>query len=89
MAVSHGLQFIEHGGDVPRHANLVGLGVVGLGPLYGALVRDAADGQDASGRFLTAPQCRSTRAPRLDSAGPIRAVKYRPLQARLARLSST
>jgi hypothetical protein len=28
--VGHGLQFIEHGGDVPRHADLIGLGVVSL-----------------------------------------------------------
>jgi hypothetical protein len=31
MTVGHGLQFIEHGGHIPRHADLIGLCVVGLG----------------------------------------------------------
>jgi hypothetical protein len=31
MAVSHGTQFIEHHSHVARHADLIGLGVVGLG----------------------------------------------------------
>jgi hypothetical protein len=26
MTISHGLQFVEHGGHIPRHANLIGLG---------------------------------------------------------------
>jgi hypothetical protein len=37
MVVSPGLQFIEHGGHIPRHADLIALGMVGLGLLHGAL----------------------------------------------------
>jgi hypothetical protein len=28
ITISHGLQLIEHHGHVPRHVNLIGLGVV-------------------------------------------------------------
>jgi hypothetical protein len=58
VMVRHGPQFIEHGRHVARHADLIGLGVVGLGLLDGALdvngegVRQ--DGQDACDRRLTA-----------------------------------
>jgi hypothetical protein len=34
VTVGQGLQFIEHGGDVPRHADLIGLGVVGSKPFH-------------------------------------------------------
>jgi hypothetical protein len=36
-AVSHGLQFIEHGGDISRHADMIGCGMAGLSLLHGAL----------------------------------------------------
>jgi hypothetical protein len=32
--LAHGPQLIEHGGHIPRHADLIGLGVVGLGPRF-------------------------------------------------------
>jgi hypothetical protein len=32
VLVSHGPQLVEHDGHVARHADLIGLGVVGLGP---------------------------------------------------------
>jgi hypothetical protein len=28
LAIRHSLQFIEHGGYIPRHADLIGLGAV-------------------------------------------------------------
>jgi hypothetical protein len=31
VAISHGLQLVEHDGDIPRHADLIGLGMVGFG----------------------------------------------------------
>jgi hypothetical protein len=36
--VGHGPQLIEHGGHIPRHADLVGLGVVSFGPRFLCLV---------------------------------------------------
>ena len=33
-----GPQFVEHRSDIPRHADLIGLGVVGLGPRFLQLV---------------------------------------------------
>jgi hypothetical protein len=35
VTVSQDLQFIEHGGNIPRHADLVGLGLVGAGAACG------------------------------------------------------
>jgi len=32
MAVGQRPQLVEHGGRIPRHADLIGLGVVGLRP---------------------------------------------------------
>src|SRR4051812_28288783 len=34
MAVGQGSQFVEHHGDIARHADLVGLGVAGFGPRF-------------------------------------------------------
>jgi hypothetical protein len=34
MSIDHGLQFIEHGGYIPRHADLIGLGMVGFSPHF-------------------------------------------------------
>jgi hypothetical protein len=71
-------QLVEHGGDLPRHADLVGLGMVGLDPLHGDLdvkgwwVRP--DGQDASSRLPAAAWCRPAgRGPAIDVTGPIQA----------------
>ena len=30
MFVRQHLEFIEHGGDIPRHADLIALGMIGL-----------------------------------------------------------
>jgi hypothetical protein len=32
VAIGQGPQLIEHGGDIPRHADLISLGLVGLRP---------------------------------------------------------
>jgi hypothetical protein len=32
--VRHGPEFIEHHGHIARHAHLIGLGVVALGPRF-------------------------------------------------------
>ena len=58
-AVSHGLQFIEHGSHIARHADLIGYGMAGLSLLHGALDMNGRgvwrpDGQDASDKRLTA-----------------------------------
>jgi hypothetical protein len=34
MPIGQSLQFIEHGGDIARHADLIGLGMVGLGASF-------------------------------------------------------
>ena len=38
LAIGQSLQLVEHGSDVARHADLIGLGVVGLGPRFLQLV---------------------------------------------------
>jgi hypothetical protein len=37
QAIGYGPQFIEHDGDVSRHADLIGCGMAGLSLLDGAL----------------------------------------------------
>ena len=34
VTVSHGPQVLEHDGHIPRHADLIGLGVIGLRPHF-------------------------------------------------------
>ena len=34
MTIGQGFQFIEHGGHVPRHADLIGLGMISLRPCF-------------------------------------------------------
>jgi hypothetical protein len=34
VLVGQGFQFIEHDGHIPRHAHLIGLGMVRLGPRF-------------------------------------------------------
>jgi hypothetical protein len=92
MAVRQGFQLIKHGSDIPRHANLIGLGTIGFSPLHSVLAVKGGvrrDGQDVFDRRLTARTALIDRLPRIDAAGPIQADKYRPLQARLAQLQST
>ena len=53
--VSHGLQFIEHGGDMPRHAALIGCGMAGLSLLDGALDVNGGIAAGRPGRIRQAP----------------------------------
>jgi hypothetical protein len=66
MTISHSPQFIEHGGNVARHADLGGLGVVGLRPLHGAL---DVDKKGRTARMHPAGVCRSAR--RIDQPPPL------------------
>jgi len=56
-AVGHGLQFIEHGGDIPRHVDMIGCGMAGLSLLDGALDVNGEGGPPAGrpGRIQQAP----------------------------------
>jgi hypothetical protein len=73
--IGYGPQFIEHDGDVSRHADLIGCGMAGLSLLDGALdvngegVRQ--DGQDACDRRLTARTVPMTATPIIDVTSPI------------------
>jgi hypothetical protein len=75
VTVGQILEFIEHGGHVPRHADLISLRVAGVSPLHGALdvkgdKRVRRDGQDASSRFLTARTVPMTGPPIIDVRVP-------------------
>ena len=76
MTVGHGPRFIEHGGDIPRHVDMIGCGMAGLSLLDGALdvkVKGMRqDGQDACDRRLTARTVPMTSHPSIiDVTGPI------------------
>ena len=47
--VRQGLQFIEHGGHIPRHADLIGFGMVSLGPRLRATDLMVATNQTPAG----------------------------------------
>jgi hypothetical protein len=56
QAIGYGPQFIEHDGDVSRHADLIGCGMAGLSLLDGALdVNGEGDASGWPGRIRQAP----------------------------------
>jgi hypothetical protein len=67
QAIGYGPQFIEHGGVVSRHADLIGCVMAGLSLLDGALDVNGEgmrqDGQDASDSRLTARTAPMMTAP--------------------------
>jgi hypothetical protein len=56
MTISQSLQLIKHVGHISRHADLIGLGVVGFSPLHGALdVKGEKGAARWSGRIQQVP----------------------------------
>jgi hypothetical protein len=64
MSVSQRLQFIEHGGDVARHANLICLGMVSTPPRTVAVRRQGRGSQTGGTRLRRVPDAASADDPR-------------------------